>query len=90
MSLKGLKIKKLMEPNFWENSHFGQKAQNILRNKVFWLLQKMKLIDVFFLHQKWCIIVFFMILQKQYLWETSGSSFMVENPLNQSDCSILW
>ena len=58
MKLAGLNRQKLTKPSFLENFFFS-------------FCQKLIPLMCLFLPKKWCIIVFFMILQKPLVWEKS-------------------
>ena len=89
MNLRGLKGKKLTEPDFWEKSHFGDNAQKHptpRKKKSFFrfFLENSPLMCRFF-GFKSCIIITFMILLKPHVWEKSGSRVKYKNALSQSD-----
>ena len=70
MKLAGLNGQKLRKPNFSEKFPvLGGKPKISTKIRLFRPLSKVYSIDVYFLPKKWCITVFFMLIQKPLVWK---------------------
>ena len=80
VNLDGRKGENSQSRIFQKKSHFREKAQKFLQNKVFWLLPKLSSIDLFFYPKniilQSMIYPKIMILQKLHAWEKCCSSII--------------